>query len=122
MDQFLITGGQRVAGEVTISGAKNAALPLLAAMILAESPTTLHNVPSLQDVRTLVKLIAGMGIAIRKEGDTVTCDTKTIDSYYAPYDLVRTMRASILVLRRCWLVLVRRKCHYPGAVPLALVL
>lgn len=98
MDQFLITGGQRVAGEVTISGAKNAALPLLAAMILAESPTTLHNVPSLQDVRTLVKLIAGMGIAIRKEGDTVTCDTKTIDSYYAPYDLVRTMRASILVL------------------------
>ncbi|WP_199508450.1 MULTISPECIES: UDP-N-acetylglucosamine 1-carboxyvinyltransferase [unclassified Psychrobacter] len=98
MDQFLITGSSRIAGEVTISGAKNAALPLLAAMILAETPTTLHNVPSLQDVRTLVKLIAGMGIDIQKEGSTVTCDTKNIDSYYAPYDLVKTMRASILVL------------------------
>ncbi|WP_131667957.1 UDP-N-acetylglucosamine 1-carboxyvinyltransferase [Psychrobacter pygoscelis] len=98
MEQFLITGESRIAGEVTISGAKNAALPLLAAMILAKTPTTLHNVPSLQDVRTLIKLISGMGIVISKEGDTVTCNTKTIDSFYAPYDLVKTMRASILVL------------------------
>lgn len=98
MDQFLITGNSRIAGEVTISGAKNAALPLLAAMILAKTPTTLHNVPSLQDVRTLIKLISGMGIVISKEGHTVTCNTKTIDSFYAPYDLVKTMRASILVL------------------------
>ena len=86
MDQFLITGSSRIAGEVTISGAKNAALPLLAAMILAETPTTLHNVPSLQDVRTLIELIAGMGIDIQKQGDTVTCDTKNIDNFYAPYD------------------------------------
>ena len=98
MDQFLITGSSRIAGEVTISGAKNAALPLLAAMILAETPTTLHNVPSLQDVRTLIELIGGMGIDIQKQGDTVTCDTKNIDNFYAPYDLVKTMRASILVL------------------------
>lgn len=98
MDQFLITGTGRISGEVTISGAKNAALPLLAAMILAETPTTLHNVPSLQDVTTLIKLISGMGIVISKEGNTVTCNTKTIDSFYAPYDLVKTMRASILVL------------------------
>ena len=98
MDQFLITGSSRIAGEVTISGAKNAALPLLAAMILAETPTTLHNVPSLKDVRTLIELISGMGIDIQKQGDTVTCDTKTIDNFYAPYDLVKTMRASILVL------------------------
>ena len=67
-------------------------------MILAETPTTLHNVPSLQDVRTLIQLIGGMGIAIQKEGDTVTCDTKNIDNFYAPYDLVKTMRASIWVL------------------------
>ena len=98
MDQYLITGACRIAGEVKISGAKNAALPLLAAMMLADSPTTLHNVPSLQDVRTLIKLIAGMGIDIQKEGDTVTCDNSGIDSYFAPYDLVKTMRASILVL------------------------
>lgn len=98
MDKFLITGNGRIAGEVTISGAKNAALPLLAAMILAKTPTTLHNVPSLQDVRTLIKLIGGMGIAIDKQGDTVNCDAKTIDGCFAPYELVKTMRASILVL------------------------
>lgn len=98
MDKFLITGNGRIAGEVAISGAKNAALPLLAAMILAKTPTTLHNVPSLQDVRTLIKLIGGMGIAIDKQGDTVNCDAKTIDGCFAPYELVKTMRASILVL------------------------
>ena len=98
MDKFLITGGTTVNGEVVISGAKNAALPLLAAMILGETPTTLTNVPTLKDVTTLVKLIAGMGITIEKNGDTVTCDTSTINSYYAPYELVKTMRASILVL------------------------
>lgn len=98
MDKFLITGGNPIKGEVTISGAKNAALPLLAAMILGETPTTLTNVPTLKDVTTLVKLIAGMGINIEKNGDTVTCDTSTINSYYAPYELVKTMRASILVL------------------------
>lgn len=98
MEKFLITGGTTVNGEVVISGAKNAALPLLAAMILGETPTTLTNVPTLKDVTTLVKLIAGMGITIEKNGDTVTCDTSTINSYYAPYELVKTMRASILVL------------------------
>ena len=98
MDKFLITGGTTVNGEVVISGAKNAALPLLAAMILGETPTTLTNVPTLKDVTTLLKLIAGMGITIEKNGDTVTCDTSTINSYYAPYELVKTMRASILVL------------------------
>lgn len=98
MDKFLITGNGRIAGEVAISGAKNAALPLLAAMILAKTSTTLHNVPSLQDVRTLIKLIGGMGIAIDKQGDTVNCDAKTIDGCFAPYELVKTMRASILVL------------------------
>lgn len=98
MDKFLITGGTKINGEVTISGAKNAALPLLAAMILGETPTTLTNVPMLKDVSTLVKLIEGMGITIRKDGGTVYCDTSTINSYYAPYELVKTMRASILVL------------------------
>lgn len=98
MDKFLITGGARIAGEVRVSGSKNAALPLLAALILAESTSVLHNVPSLKDVQTLIKLIAGMGIKINKDGHTVSCDASVVDNYYAPYELVRTMRASILVL------------------------
>ena len=98
MDKFLITGGVKLDGEVRISGAKNAALPLLAAMILADSPITLTNVPHLKDVNTLVKLIAGLGVTMTYEDDTVRADASTLDNQFAPYELVRTMRASILVL------------------------
>lgn len=98
MDKFKIRGGKALNGEVRISGAKNAALPLLAGMILAETPMTLTNVPRLKDVDTLVKLIAGLGITMTYEGDTVTADTSTLDNQFAPYELVKTMRASILVL------------------------
>ncbi|WP_151982510.1 UDP-N-acetylglucosamine 1-carboxyvinyltransferase [Acinetobacter guerrae] len=98
MDKFLITGGVKLEGEVRISGAKNAALPLLAAMILADSPITLTNVPNLKDVNTLVKLIAGLGITMEYQGDTVKADTSTLSNQFAPYELVKTMRASILVL------------------------
>ncbi|RLZ07824.1 UDP-N-acetylglucosamine 1-carboxyvinyltransferase [Acinetobacter sp. 2JN-4] len=98
MDKFLITGGVKLEGEVRISGAKNAALPLLAAMILADSPITLTNVPNLKDVNTLVELIAGLGITMSYEGETVCADASTLDNQFAPYELVRTMRASILVL------------------------
>lgn len=98
MDKFLIRGGNVLNGTVKISGAKNAALPLLASMILAETPSTLTNVPNLKDVNTLVKLIAGLGITMTYEGDTVVADTSTLDNYFAPYELVKTMRASILVL------------------------
>lgn len=98
MDKFLITGGVKLEGEVRISGAKNAALPLLAAMILAETPITLRNVPNLKDVNTLVKLIGGLGITMDYEGDTVKADTSTLNNQFAPYELVKTMRASILVL------------------------
>jgi len=98
MDKFLITGGVKLEGEVRISGAKNAALPLLAAMILADSPITLTNVPNLKDVNTLVKLIAGLGVTMSYEGETVCADASTLDNQFAPYELVRTMRASILVL------------------------
>lgn len=98
MDKFLIRGGKALNGEVRISGAKNAALPLLAAMILAETPITLTNVPDLKDVSTLIKLIEGLGISITRDGDTVTADTSTLNNQFAPYELVKTMRASILVL------------------------
>ena len=98
MDKFLIQGGTKLEGEVRISGAKNAALPLLAATILADTPITLTNVPNLKDVNTLVKLIAGLGVQISYEGDTVKADTSTLNNQFAPYELVKTMRASILVL------------------------
>ena len=98
MDKFKITGKSRIAGEVTISGSKNAALPLLAAMLLPNDETVLHNVPTLKDTETLVKLIAGTGVNIKKDGNTVVVDARTVTDYYAPYELVRTMRASILVL------------------------
>ena len=88
MDKFLITGGTKLEGEVRISGAKNAALPLLAAMILADSPITLTNVPNLKDVNTLVKLIGGLGVTINYEGETVVADVSTLDNQFAPYELV----------------------------------
>lgn len=98
MDKFLITGGVKLQGEVKISGAKNAALPLLAAMILPETPITLTNVPDLKDVGTLIKLIEGLGITVQREGDRVVADASTLNNQFAPYELVKTMRASILVL------------------------
>lgn len=98
MDKFRIRGGNVLNGEVRISGAKNAALPLLAAMILAETPIKLTNVPHLKDVKTLIKLIEGLGITMTYEGDVVTADTSTLNNQFAPYELVKTMRASILVL------------------------
>jgi UDP-N-acetylglucosamine 1-carboxyvinyltransferase len=98
MDKFVIQGGARLDGEVRISGAKNAALPLLAATLLATTPTTLTNVPDLKDVSTLIKLIKGMGVTVTRDGDTVTIDNSTLNSKFAPYELVKTMRASILVL------------------------
>lgn len=98
MDKFKIIGASRIVGEVTISGSKNAALPLLAAMLLPNGETVLHNVPTLKDTATLIELIAGTGVKIYKEGNTVTADASVVINYYAPYELVRTMRASILVL------------------------
>lgn len=98
MERFLITGGVALDGEVRISGAKNAALPLLAATLLATTPITLTNVPHLKDVSTLIKLIQGLGVSVTYEGDTVTVDTSTLTNQFAPYELVKTMRASILVL------------------------
>lgn len=98
MDKFKIIGASRIVGEVTISGSKNAALPLLAAMLLPNGETVLHNVPTLKDTATLIELIVGTGVKIYKEGNTVTADASVVTDYYAPYELVRTMRASILVL------------------------
>ncbi len=99
MDKLLITGGASLSGDVRISGAKNAALPILAATLLAEEPVTVGNVPHLQDVTTTIALLGHMGAQITIDDHMqVEVDASKITSYEAPYDLVRTMRASILVL------------------------
>ncbi len=100
MDKFRIQGGACLSGTVRISGAKNAALPLLAATILASTPTTLSNVPDLKDVSTLIKVLESLGITVQrnKADGTVHIDANTLNSRFAPYELVKTMRASILVL------------------------
>jgi UDP-N-acetylglucosamine 1-carboxyvinyltransferase len=105
MDKLLIRGGRRLNGEVTISGAKNAALPELCATLLVAGPVTLHNVPKLQDVATALKLIRNMGVMVswgaeRESGrlDEVVIDASGLTTPEAPYELVKTMRASIMVL------------------------
>jgi UDP-N-acetylglucosamine 1-carboxyvinyltransferase len=98
MDRLLIEGGIPLRGEATISGAKNAALPLLTAALLTGEPLTLSNVPALNDVATMLRLLAQMGVRIEQEGDTVTLDASQLTNPVAPYELVKTMRASILVL------------------------
>ncbi len=99
MQKLIIEGGVALDGDVTISGAKNAVLPLLAATLLAETPMTIRNVPRLKDVSTLAAVIAGMGVNVEFDAENnIHTDTASIHTYCAPYDLVRTMRASILVL------------------------
>ncbi len=99
MDKLQITGGNVLDGSIRISGAKNAALPILMATLLAEGPTTIGNVPHLNDVTTTLELLGVMGNSMTLgENMTVEIDTSTIKSFEAPYDLVKTMRASILVL------------------------
>jgi len=98
MDTIVIHGGRPLRGEVHLRGAKNAALPLMAAAILAESPCTLHNIPCLHDIFSMDKLLSHMGARIEFTGRYMTLDTAGISSPNAPYDLVRKMRASFFVL------------------------
>lgn len=99
MDKLIITGGIPLTGEVRISGAKNAALPILSATLLASQPVTISNVPHLHDITTTMELLGRMGVELMiDEHMKVVVDPTTIQNYYAPYDLVKTMRASILVL------------------------
>ncbi len=99
MDKLIITGGTSLSGEVRIAGAKNAALPILAATLLADSPMTIGNVPHLHDITTTMGLLGRMGVQlVVDERMRIEVDANTITNYSAPYELVKTMRASILVL------------------------
>ncbi|WAR44498.1 UDP-N-acetylglucosamine 1-carboxyvinyltransferase [Methylomonas rapida] len=99
MDKLLITGGQPLDGELRISGAKNAALPILAATLLSEAPVSVGNIPHLHDITTTLELLGQMGVKLLvDEKMNIEVDSNSIDKYEAPYELVKTMRASILVL------------------------
>ncbi|KVE77367.1 UDP-N-acetylglucosamine 1-carboxyvinyltransferase [Burkholderia cepacia] len=98
MDKLVIEGGHRLSGEIVVSGAKNAALPILCAGLLTADPVDLDNVPNLKDVRTTLKVLNQMGVKSETDGCRVQLDASRVDNLVAPYELVKTMRASILVL------------------------
>ena len=99
MDKLIITGGRRLDGEIRISGSKNSSLPILAATLLAGEPVTVGNLPQLQDVTTLIELLGRMGVHVVIDDKlNVEVNPNTIQELTAPYELVKTMRASILVL------------------------
>ncbi len=114
MDQILIQGGRRLQGEVRTSGAKNAALPILASTILGGGECVLSNMPRVVDVLTMGKLLSMLGIAVTQEGDRTVVQASTVASTEAPYDLVRTMRASVLVLGPLVARLGEAKVSLPG--------
>jgi UDP-N-acetylglucosamine 1-carboxyvinyltransferase len=97
MDKFRVQGPTRLQGEVTISGAKNAALPILFAALLAEEPVEIQNVPKLKDIDTTMKLLSQLGTKVERNG-SVWIDASNVNNFSAPYDLVKTMRASIWAL------------------------
>ena len=101
MQKIIVTGGARLHGEVRISGAKNAVLPILCATLLADAPVRITNVPRLHDVLTTAKLLAGLGAGVEHAGDAMIVDPRSVNSHVAPYELVKTMRARTRWMR-CW--------------------
>jgi UDP-N-acetylglucosamine 1-carboxyvinyltransferase len=98
MDKLVIEGARKLHGEIRISGAKNAALPLIAATLLTPGWHVIHNVPDLRDTRTILVLLESLGAVWKRQGDTLSINTESLNNLEASYDLVKTMRASILVL------------------------
>lgn len=114
MEKLIVEGGRKLCGEVRISGAKNAALPLMAATLLAPGKHTLHNVPDLRDTRTFIRLMGELGVVCERNEDRVTLDSSNLAHGEASYDLVKTMRASVLVLGPLVARLGRARVSLPG--------
>ncbi|NCO68455.1 MAG: UDP-N-acetylglucosamine 1-carboxyvinyltransferase [Nitrospirae bacterium CG_4_10_14_0_8_um_filter_41_23] len=114
MDKLIIHGGKRLKGGVDISGAKNAALPIIAASLLASGYCTISNVPNLKDIMTMGRLLANLGAGFHYEDRKAIINTEKVKIFEAPYDLVRTMRASILVLGPLIARFGRAKVSLPG--------
>ena len=98
MEKLLIDGGYPLNGEVNISGAKNAALPILISSLLSDQNLSLQNVPNLNDIQTCLKLLGALGVKVKQQNSNIQLDATNVNNFDAPYDLVKTMRASILVL------------------------
>jgi UDP-N-acetylglucosamine enolpyruvyl transferase len=98
MDKLVVNGGRELRGRVKISGAKNAVLPIMASSLLVEGITVIKNVPNLRDTRTFIDLLSILGAKCNFENSTLTIDATNITSIEAPYDLVKTMRASFYVM------------------------
>jgi UDP-N-acetylglucosamine 1-carboxyvinyltransferase len=98
LDNIVVTGGAKLRGEVRVAGAKNAALPLFASSLLATGRSTYRNVPALGDVRTMQRLLRGLGAEVGGRGPVAHVDTRGVNRFVAPYELVETMRASVLLL------------------------
>jgi UDP-N-acetylglucosamine 1-carboxyvinyltransferase len=114
MDKILVQGGRRLRGEVRIGGAKNAALPILAAALLCDGTNTYTHVPDLRDIRSTIDLLTHLGARCAMDGHTVRVDAGGLDNHEAPYDLVRKMRASILVLGPLVARLKKARVSLPG--------
>ena len=114
MDKIRVTGGKQLEGEVVISGAKNAALPILLSSLLTGGVNTYTNVPQLKDIETTLLLLEQLGAEVSTEGDRVRVNAAGLDKYEAPYDLVRKMRASVLVLGPLLARLKRARVSLPG--------
>jgi UDP-N-acetylglucosamine 1-carboxyvinyltransferase len=114
MEKIIVEGGHRLEGSVAISGAKNAALPILVSALLTGGWNIYENVPDLRDIRTINRLLADLGAQVETQGHTVKVNATTLDSHEAPYDLVKTMRASVLVLGPLLARLGRARVSLPG--------
>ncbi len=114
MEKIVIEGGHRLEGTVTVSGAKNAALPILISALLTDGWNTFHNVPDLRDTRTIKRLLGDLGAKVESSGSVVKINAGGLNNYEAPYDLVRTMRASVLVLGPLLARLGRARVSLPG--------
>src|SRR6058998_2992329 len=114
MDSIEITGGKPLSGEVQVSGSKNATLPQIAAALLAEGRSIFRGVPDLADIRTLGRLLGHMGARVERDGATVQVDAEPVANPEAPYEMVKTMRASVLVLGPLLARFGRARVSLPG--------
>ena len=114
MDKLVIEGGRRLKGTVTISGAKNACLPILAATLLSDEKSVIKNIPALRDMSTMLKILKNFGVRAQQEGSAVTVEPHGYKKYIAPYELVSTMRASVCVLGPLLAKQRRAEVSFPG--------
>ncbi|MDA8442459.1 MAG: UDP-N-acetylglucosamine 1-carboxyvinyltransferase [Peptococcaceae bacterium] len=114
MDKILVKGGNPLVGKVTVSGAKNAVLPIIAASILAGSPVQIDDVPNLTDVDTICQVIASLGVAVARDGNTVKVDPAGLDTFEAPHELVSKMRASVVVMGALLARMGKARISHPG--------